>query len=92
MDAIQDIRPISEVKQNFFALAERIKKTGRPIYITKNGRAELTVLKTEDYQFLINEKEKNDFREIMYGLEDVKKGKTRPAKEFFDEVRTKYGF
>ena len=91
MDAIQDIRPISEVKQKFFEIADQVKKTGRPVYVTRNGRAELTVLRTEDFQFFIDEKKSNDLREILYGLEDIKKGKTRLAKEFFDEVRAKFG-
>ena len=62
MNALQDIRPISEVKQNFFAIAEQVERTGRPVYITKNGRVVLVLVKTEYLQSLEDEKQQRNLK------------------------------
>ena len=92
MNAITDIRPISEVKQKFFEIAEQVQRTGRPVYVTKNGRAMLTVVDAEYLQFLQNEKEKSDLDAILRGLDDVEAGRTMSIEECFNKINEKFGW
>jgi PHD/YefM family antitoxin component YafN of YafNO toxin-antitoxin module len=62
------------------------RKTKRPLAVTVKGKAAAIVQDAEAYQRLLDIAARADAEEgIRQGLEDARKGKTRPAKEFFDE-------
>lgn len=68
-----------------------MKKTGQPIVLTVNGKAEMVVLDAEKYDDFLRQRDRIETLEgIRRGREDVKAGRTRHAEEFFDEMFAKY--
>lgn len=43
------IRPSAAIRQNYNEIAEMCKKTGEPIYLTKNGEGDLVVMDIESF-------------------------------------------
>jgi PHD/YefM family antitoxin component YafN of YafNO toxin-antitoxin module len=70
-------------------LLERLKKTGNPLVLTINGKAEVVVQDAEAYQQLLERVETIDG--IQRGLADVKAGRTKPTRKVFDRLRRKHG-
>lgn len=44
-----NIRPSAAIRQNYNEIAELCKKTGEPIYLTKNGEGDLVVMDIESF-------------------------------------------
>lgn len=44
-----NIRPSAAIRQNYNEIAEMCKKTGEPIYLTKNGEGDLVVMDIEAF-------------------------------------------
>jgi PHD/YefM family antitoxin component YafN of YafNO toxin-antitoxin module len=66
--------------------------TKRPVVLTVNGKAAAIVQDAEAYQRLLDiAASANEEEAIRQGLEDVKQGRTRPAREFFAEFEAKHG-
>jgi prevent-host-death family protein len=89
LDLAKDIRSLSDFKRNTVDLLERIRKTGNPMVLTINGKAELVVQDAEAYQALLDRVEA--LEGIQRGVADVKAGRTKPAKQVFDTLRRKHG-
>ena len=47
-----DIRPSSELRNNYNAISAFCHQYGEPVYITKNGTGDLAVLSIEAYERL----------------------------------------
>ena len=59
--------------------------------LTVNGKPEAVVQSAAEYQRLLDLAAAADVSEgIRQGLEDMRKGRTRPADEVFEEMRRKY--
>jgi prevent-host-death family protein len=89
LDLANDIRSISDFKRNTVDLLDRIRKTGNPMVLTINGKAELVVQDAEAYQALLDRVE--TLEGIQRGVADVKAGRTKPAPQVFDKLRRKHG-
>ncbi len=89
LDLANDIRSLSDFKRNTTELLDRIRKTGNPLVLTINGRAEVVVQDAEAYQQLLERVE--TVEALQRGLADVKAGRTKPAREVFDRLRRKHG-
>jgi len=89
LDLANDIRSLSDFKRNTVDLLDRIRKTGNPMVLTINGRAELVVQDAEAYQALLDRVE--TLEGIQRGVADVKAGRTKPARQVFDRLRRKHG-
>ena len=50
LDLANDIRSLSDFKRNTVDLLDRLRKTGHPLVLTINGKAELVVQDAEAYQ------------------------------------------
>jgi hypothetical protein len=60
--------------------------------LTVNGKAEAVVQDAEAYQRLLDIAARADVYEaIRQGLDDIARGRTRPAREVFNELRRLYG-
>ncbi len=46
-----DIRPVSELRNNFTEI-ESVVKSGQPVYLTKNGYGSMVVISIEQYSAL----------------------------------------
>lgn len=44
-----NIRPSAAIRQNYNEIAEICKKTGEPVYLTKNGEGDLVVMDIEAF-------------------------------------------
>jgi prevent-host-death family protein len=91
-DIAEDIQAMTTFRRNPGQFMKRLKKTGRPIILTINGKAEAVVQDARAYQELLDLLAEARAEEgIRQGLEDARKGRTRPAREVFDEIRAEYG-
>jgi prevent-host-death family protein len=91
IDITKDIQPLTTFRNNSVEFMQQLKATQRPIVLTVNGKPEAVVQDAASYQRLLDIAAKADAREgIRQGLEDLKNGRTRPAKEVFDEFRKKH--
>jgi prevent-host-death family protein len=92
MDITKDIQALTTFRNNSTAFLQQLKKTKRPVILTVNGKAAAVVQDPEAYQRLLDIAARADANEgIRQGLEDLRKGRTRPACEVFDEIRATYG-
>ena len=92
IDITQDIQPLTTFRNNSVKMLKQLKRTGRPIVLTVNGKAEATVLSAIEYQRLMDIAADADEREgVRQGDADVAAGRTRPAEEVFAEMRKQYG-
>jgi prevent-host-death family protein len=45
-----NIRPSAAIRQNYNDIAEICKRTGEPVYLTKNGEGDLVVMDIESFK------------------------------------------
>jgi prevent-host-death family protein len=92
LDLTKDIQSLTTFRRQSGDFMKQLKKTKRPVVLTVNGKAAAIVQDAEAYQRLLDIAASADEDEaIRQGLEDVKKGRTRPAREFFAEFEAKHG-
>ncbi len=61
------IRPSAAIRQNYKEIAEQCRKTGEPVFLTKNGEGDLVVMDIETY----NRREKMlKLREELLAVEE----------------------
>jgi prevent-host-death family protein len=91
----RDIDSMTNFKRQTAQYLERLHKTGQPVVLTVNGKAEVVVQDAAAYQKLIEAAAKADREEtvaaIREGLADVKAGRTKPAKAALQALAKKYG-
>ncbi len=84
----EDIQPLTAFRNNSVQMMRKLRETQRPIVLTVNGKAEAVVLdalayqKLEDLAALASEEEG-----LRQGDEDVRLGRTEPARRVFEELR-----
>jgi len=92
LDITHDIQSLTTFRRRSGDFMKQLKKTKRPVVLTVKGKAAAVVQDAEAYQRLLDVASRADAVEgIRQGLEDVKKGKTRPAKKFFAEFEAAHG-
>jgi prevent-host-death family protein len=92
LDITQDIQPLTTFRNNSVKFMRQLKKSKRPIVITVNGKPEAVLQDAAEYQRLLDLAAQLDEREgVHQGDKDVAAGRTRPAKDVFDEMRKHYG-
>ena len=71
---------------------KQLKKSKRPVVLTVKGEAAAVVQDAEAYQRLLDLAARADAREgVRQGLEDARRGKVVPAREFFDRFEAEHG-
>ena len=92
LDLTQDIQSLTTFRRRSGDFLKQLRKSKRPVVLTVKGRAAAIVQDAEAYQRLLDIAAAADAREgIRQGLEDARKGRGRPAREFFKEFEAKYG-
>jgi prevent-host-death family protein len=92
LDITRDIQSLTNFRRRSSEFMKQLKKSKRPVVLTVKGRAAAIVQDAESYQRLLDIAARADAAEgIRQGLEDARTGKTRPAREFFDEFEAKHG-
>jgi len=91
MNIVQDINSLTEFKRNTSSTIRRLKKTGEPMVLTHNGKAEVVVQSAEAYQKMLDLIEQAEVVEaIRRGLEQMRQGKTVDARKAMDEMRREF--
>ncbi len=92
IDITKDIQSLTTFRRRCGTLMKQIKKSKRPVVLTVRGKAAAVVQDAKSYQRLLDLAAGADAEEgIHQGLEDVKKGRVRPVKEFFAEFEARHG-
>jgi prevent-host-death family protein len=92
LDITTDIQSLTTFRRRSGDFMKQFKKSKRPVVLTVRGKAVAIVQHAEAYQHLLDVAAGADAEEgIRQGLEDVKKGRTRPTREFFDEFEATHG-
>ena len=77
----QNIDSLSNFKRKTTTFLKQMKKTGEPVILTINGKAELVVQDAASYQRFLRMAELQESLEILRkSLEDVKAGRTQPMR------------
>jgi prevent-host-death family protein len=83
-----DIQSLTDFKRNTAELIEKMKRTGHPLVLTVNGKAELVVQDAETYQEIADRLEA--IEGVRRGLDDLKAGRTRLASDVHSNLRERY--
>jgi prevent-host-death family protein len=92
LDITKDIQSLTTFRRRSGDFLKQLRKSKRPVVLTVKGKAAAVVQDAEAYQKLLDIAALADAEEgVRQGLEDVKKGRVRPVREFFKEFEAKYG-
>jgi prevent-host-death family protein len=92
LDITRDIQSLTTFRRSSGDLMRQLKRTKRPLVLTVNGRAAAVVQDAEAYQRLLDIAARVDAREgIRQALDDVRRGRTRSAGEFFKDFEARHG-
>ena len=92
LDLTRDFQSLSYFRRRTAAFAKLLKKSNRPLVLTHKGKPEIVVQSAAAYQRLLDLAAGQDALEgIRQGLDDAKKGKGRPARDFFAEFEARHG-
>jgi prevent-host-death family protein len=87
-----DIQSLTTFRRSSGDFIKHLKKSKRPMVLTVNGKAAAVVQDAEAYQRLLDIAARADAEEgIRQGLEDERKGRLRPIREFFAEFEADHG-
>jgi len=83
MPTIPNIRPVSDLRNNFSDVSRFVHESAAPVYLTKNGRGDMVVMSMEAYEQNLFESETYlKLKEAEYQAASVRKRYTH------DEVMT----
>ena len=89
------IDSLTNFKRQTAEYLQRLHKTGEPVVLTVNGKAQVIVQDAAAYQKLVEAAAKADREEtvaaIRAGLADVDAGRTKPARAALKSLAKKYG-
>lgn len=84
IDVTQDIHSLTTFKRNTSGLMKHLKKTGRPLVLTINGKAEAVLLDASAYQEVADHLDA--LASIRRGLGQARKGEGRLADDVLAEL------
>jgi prevent-host-death family protein len=88
---IKSIQSLTDFKRNTSEYLERMHKSGKPLVLTVNGKAECVVLDADSYQDMIDRLEYADsVQAIREGIDSFARGEGMPA-DALDEMAKEYG-
>ena len=92
LDIVNDIQSLTTFRRRSGDFMKQLKKTKRPVVLTVKGKAAAIVQDAAAYQHLLDIAASANAEEgIRQGLDDVKQGKVRPAREFFADFEAEHG-
>ncbi len=81
----EDIRSVTELKRKTREILAQVHRTGRPVVLTVNGKADAVILDAKTYEKYLQSL--NLARLLAPAENDVLKGKTRPLRSFLKEFK-----
>ena len=85
INVTRDIHSLTTFKRKSSSLMKHMKKTGRPLVLTINGKAEAVVLDPEAYQDIAEHLDV--VARIRRGAAQAGRGEGRPAQDLLDELK-----
>lgn len=85
LNVIEDIRSVTELKRNTREIIEHARRTGRPVILTANGKADAVLMDAETYERQLGTA--NLAALLAAGEADITAGRTRPARAFIREFK-----
>lgn len=86
-----DITSFTEHRRNLRLHLDRVKKSGRPLYVTTNGRTEAVILSARAYDELADRADlAGTLTMLRQSEKDVSAGRVRPAAAALREVGRKH--
>ena len=79
MNAMPDIVPISELRQDATSVLRRTVTTGNPVFVTQHGRASAVVMSATAYEKVQNEI--GILKMLLQGRRDIEAGAGRDISE-----------
>lgn len=87
-----DITNFTDHRQHLREHLSQLRKTGRPLFITTNGKTAAVVLSPEAYDTLADKAELAESLALLdRSAEDIQGGRTKPAKAALRAVAKKLG-
>jgi prevent-host-death family protein len=87
LDINRDIHPLTDFKRNTPEFLAQLRKTGEPVVLTINGKAELVVQDARSYQKLRELAQRLETIEaVRESLGSLKRGEGRLMSEVFDKL------
>jgi prevent-host-death family protein len=80
-----DIRTLAELAAEPLAVVKHARQSGRPVVITAKGKADVVILDARAFEKRLSAA--NLALLLAPAEADVREGRTRPATEFFAELR-----
>ena len=95
LNLVKGIDSLTNFKRQTADYLTRLHRTGEPVVLTVNGKAEVVVQDAGAYQKLLEAAAKADREEtiaaIREGLADMKAGRSKPARAALRTLARKYG-
>jgi prevent-host-death family protein len=92
LNITKDIQSLTTFRRRSAEFLKQLKKSKRPVVLTVKGKAAAIVQDAEAYQRLLDIAAQVDAEEgIRQGLEDIREGGVRPAREFFEDFEARHG-
>jgi prevent-host-death family protein len=91
LDIANDVQSLSHFKRKTAEVMKRMKKTGNPVVLTLNGKAEIVVQEAAAYQRLRELADKAEMMEfLLESRADMEAGRTEPAIEALERLGKKH--
>lgn len=91
IDLSTDIHSLSDFKRKTAKFMSQMKKTGHPVVLTINGKAEMVVQDAASYQRLLEAVKQAGMIEFLReSREDIEAGRTKPAIAGLGELAKKH--
>ena len=81
----EDIKTVTELKKNVRDILQQIRETGRPVVITVNGKPDAVLVDVVTFERKL--KALNLANLLARGEEDIRRGRTRPARAFIQDFQ-----
>jgi prevent-host-death family protein len=92
LDIANDIQSLSHFKRRTAEVMRRMKKTGNPVVLTVNGKAEVIVQDAAAYQRLRELADRAEMLEFLrQSKADADAGRTVPARDFIESLGKRKG-
>ena len=81
----EDIRSVTDLKRKTREILDRIHRTGRPVVLTVNGKADAVIIDAKTFEKHL--KASNMSRRLIPAEEDITSKRTRPMRSFLREFK-----
>ena len=85
INVAEDIRSVTELKRRTREIIDHARRTGRPVILTANGKADAVLMDAETYEKELGMAKLGTL--LATGEADIAEGRSRPARTFLREFK-----